>query len=725
MKLHSYLKTKFKNLYHIIFTPIQNTLEEREFSNICERYLLTPIKYGAIFLFFNTIMITIKLFNSTVCKNEFTVYVILNLIALLGFVIFIWIKKKFYLLKIIWHLIFLYYFVKNIIAINTGCNDSQIEIMSANQAFLMVMLFSAFLELNWFILTIEYSAINATLYLQYFKDIVILDFLFINICFGIFSFYIGKFSRELFHTNFKLKENLKQFKNIMDNYITDPILLINPSLDFIYQNQAAVELHNNSISGKSFSDYFKDMGKNYMLNTSLLENQEEIELEMKKNNEVLFYTYKVKDYIWEEIEHTLMFFFRNITQQKLYNQQLEENSEFKDLMISTVSHDIRTPLNCSITMTKISLENTDNPVIRKHLEFSLKSSVLLLAIVNDLLDYGQLNSKKFKLNNNSFLLKEIIDDVNGYYEVLIQEKNLLFTINYDFSSSLMVYSDKERIERVILNIIGNALKFTSNGEIIWILKYNYENEELFISVKDSGIGIKEEDRNKLFRLYGKLESRESANSHGIGLGLTISNMIVSSLKGIEDERVVINLETEYGNGSSFSFSIPLKKHNFHMEVPTMQVLDTERRRQSIRNLTSSHKFCDKVLVIEDEETNLYVMKILLERKGKSFILTRNGKEAQELVISEFQNSKLFPLIITDINMPIMNGYEFTQWYRSFETENLLNQTSIVACTANVSNKDMEIFEKYNFTSFLEKPIDLIKIDSIIDKYYMKSELEVI
>eukprot|EP01017_Pseudomicrothorax_dubius_P003259 TRINITY_DN10420_c0_g3_i1.p1 TRINITY_DN10420_c0_g3~~TRINITY_DN10420_c0_g3_i1.p1 ORF type:complete len:414 (-),score=53.05 TRINITY_DN10420_c0_g3_i1:38-1213(-) len=249
---------------------------------------------------------------------------------------------------------------------------------------------------------------------------------------------------------------------------------------------------------------------------------------------------------------------KDITNAKQVSR-LRALDQYKDMQLASVTHELRTPLNCIIPMINEVIE--DNSVPDEIKENSLKPSVhnarLLLSIVNDILDYSRAKKNKLKLNMVEFSLQEKIADIIKLFQPSCKRKGLELLVNYRTELPQMIYGDPNRLGQVLINMLSNALKFTSKGHIEVIIQQS-TSKDGFISLKvrDTGIGIKSSQLHVLFTEFGKIEGEENSvlNPTGVGLGLMISNRIVYLLGSTDG----IQVSSEYGQGSEISFEVPIK-----------------------------------------------------------------------------------------------------------------------------------------------------------------------
>jgi CheY-like chemotaxis protein len=353
-------------------------------------------------------------------------------------------------------------------------------------------------------------------------------------------------------------------------------------------------------------------------------------------------------------------------------------------------------------------------------------------MINDILDYSQISNGKLRLSFQTFSLWQVIKDISKLLKFQAKQKGLEYIMEKDSSrDDYLIYSDQNRIKQVLLNLLGNALKFTRKGRI----KIRLSNETASltaksdwnttflpiykIQVQDTGLGIKKEDQSKLFRLFGKLESEESneINPGGVGLGLAISQSLVKVLNDHRDS-AEITIDSQWGKGSTFHFllySYPLEADTFGLELKD-KIMTTEKKKFMVGRL--DHSTCSisdlslenhsptkrlHLLIVDDDQINILVITSFL--KGLSFItfqIANNGQEAYSKFMESTESQK-FDIILMDCNMPGMDGFEATKLINNFARAKFLKEPWIIACTANASESDFKLCFDSGMKDYLSKP----------------------
>lgn len=378
-------------------------------------------------------------------------------------------------------------------------------------------------------------------------------------------------------------------------------------------------------------------------------------------------------------------------------EEAEAANIAKSEFLANMSHEIRTPINgmtgmIDLTlMTKLSEEQCNNLNTAKNCADSL------LNIINDVLDFSKMEAGKFKISNTYFDLYDMINEINKIHAVRAKEKKIELITNLDKELPSTLYGDPNRLQQVLNNLIHNAIKFTEKGEVSFqIVKTSEVDENIIIEfvIKDTGIGISPENKDKLFKSFSQIDASYTRKHGGTGLGLVISKQLVEMMGG------EIWVESEEGKGSTFSFYIPfMVGKSVEIKATTMgdpkQVLPL------------------RILLAEDEPVNRVVLTRLLTQKGHKVRVAVNGLEALEAYQSE-----TFDIILMDIQMPVMDGVEAVRRIREME-HNCQNQYNpshipIIAVTAFSLMGDRESFLNSGMDEYISKPIKIDQLQQLIN-----------
>ncbi|CAD8115793.1 unnamed protein product [Paramecium sonneborni] len=403
-----------------------------------------------------------------------------------------------------------------------------------------------------------------------------------------------------------------------------------------------------------------------------------------------------------------------------YIKLMKKQYQVKSSIISYVSHEYRTPLNSIIQFISALQDERDCNVQSKYIKIALLNCKYLLNLSNDLLDLALLKVGKFSINPIQMDLNKLIEECMELFKLEANLKKINLTLNYRKSVPRLLNNDPNRIRQIIINLLGNAFKYTLQG-YIEIRVSNYLNSSLKIEVHDTGLGIKEEHKERLIQAFAKVEDSESKklNPQGIGLGLIISNMIARNLNSNEKG---LQFQSEYQNGSSFWFYISknIQEQEIQEEQDDIEEESPERRQSLWRynNIKTKHINqcqCANILIVDDNAFNIEVLKFLIQKINSSLKLecSLDGHTAIQMVKSNRCNKcNGYGLIFMDIDMPTMNGIQATSIIKS-----QFPQVQIIGCSAYAKQEEENLAIQNGMDGYLVKPV---QIDQL--KNYLKIDL---
>ena len=388
---------------------------------------------------------------------------------------------------------------------------------------------------------------------------------------------------------------------------------------------------------------------------------------------------------------------------KFEKESADAANRAKSEFLAQMSHEIRTPINAVIGMDEMILRQTEDPDIKEYALDIKSASKTLLSLVNGVLDFSKIESGKMEIVPVNYSTENLINDLVNMISDRAEKKGLVLDLEIDENLPRGLFGDDVRLKQVIINLLTNAVKYTKQGTVTLTMKRGELKDDkcsLYVSVKDTGIGIKEEDKERMFQSFQRLDERRNRNIEGTGLGMPIVQGILNMMGSSIDVR------SEYGVGSEFSFSVeqglvdatPIGEyHTHHVEA------QEEAKRESLHVLKAD------ILVVDDNEMNLKVAKGLLKRINVTPDLAGGGREAVEMI-----GNKHYDIVLMDHMMPVMDGIEALKLIKE---RNLIdNSTKVIALTANAIAGAKEMYLAEGFNDYLSKPIVPEMLDDMIAKY---------
>ncbi len=382
--------------------------------------------------------------------------------------------------------------------------------------------------------------------------------------------------------------------------------------------------------------------------------------------------------------------------------QAEAANRAKSLFLANMSHEIRTPMNGIIGLSELGLKDSDAGSIRRKLAKVYQSAHLLLGILNDRLDFSKIEADKLEINAQPFYLASLLDSLQALFIDLAKEKGLTLNISIAPNLPTMFVGDDLRLSQVLTNLLSNALKFTDHGMVELRVTAgadvpaNSNQCWLNFAVVDSGIGLTEQQRQGLFQAFSSADSSITRQYGGTGLGLAISQRLVELMggKGIE-------LISESGLGSIFSFSLPFQQVSLQQQNQ-LQALSFEKQAELVR-------LEGRILLVEDNKINQEISREQLMQMGLEVVIADNG-----LMAVEKASAESFDIVLMDIQMPLMDGYQAAELIREF------NPTiPIIALTAAAMIEDKHKALKVGMNSHLSKPIGIEQLYQCLASFLLQ------
>lgn len=405
-------------------------------------------------------------------------------------------------------------------------------------------------------------------------------------------------------------------------------------------------------------------------------------------------------------EQCILTYIRDLRQQKRNEEallQAKEEAEVatkaKSEFLARMSHELRTPMNGVLGLAYLALQKDPAPEQKEFLSKIQSSAKLLLGIINDILDFSKIEDKKLHLEHAGFAVPSIITSITDLLAPQAEGKNIRFNTEYVPLSqeSSMLTGDSLRLTQVLLNLCGNAIKFTDKGFVALRIETLSEDEKsatLHFAVTDTGIGLDEEQISRLFQAFSQADSSTTRKHGGTGLGLMISKLLVDEMGGS------IQVESQPGMGSTFSFTLTFAKQSpEEIANSQMQALDEKVDFKG-----------KKLLVAEDNMINQDIIESLLLDFGCDVTLVDNGQKAFEIL-----QQQSFDCVLMDIQMPVMDGLTATRQIRSAGTD-AMRTIPIVAMTAHAMQEDVEKSLSAGMNDHLTKPIDVAALKACLKKY---------
>ena len=369
----------------------------------------------------------------------------------------------------------------------------------------------------------------------------------------------------------------------------------------------------------------------------------------------------------------------------------ESANRIKSEFLANMSHEIRTPLNSILGFTDLLLEEFKYPGITEKLKIVNKAGKNLLNIINDVLDFSKIEAGKIEIHKEVFSLKQLFLHLEDMFSIKAENRQFQFSIKLEDSVPELVIGDEQRINQVMINLLGNAFKFTTEGEVC--VECSYKKGMLTIIVSDTGIGIPSDKIKQIFSIFSQVDNSTTRKYSGTGLGLAISQRLVQKMGGD------ISVESREGKGSCFTVIVPLamcvENAGNTDTVFTGKMRNSEPVENGEQVNVSPVDF--KILVAEDEEMNRNLIAMILAKMDVQCFFAGNGEETLQLL-----NEKKFDLLLLDMQMPVMDGMEVIKRIRANES---LNDLFVIAVTAYALKGDDQKYITAGCNDYISKPIN--------------------
>ena len=511
--------------------------------------------------------------------------------------------------------------------------------------------------------------------------------------------------------------------------IADGTTLINthPDMDAGWQaltDKIHYDPETKQLEKTSAAVYYEFHGKGYFLYYSLVSNE---------------YHFAISGYVpWDEVAigvstiylvmlvvfcllMVILLLFGRMTYKSSENKMLRQEKIFalqasktKSDFLSNMSHEIRTPINAILGMDEMILRESKDENILEYAENLRHAGNSLLGIVNDILDFSKIEAGKMEIIPVEYSLSSLLNDLVNMIQPRLEKKHLKLETHIDEKIPSVLYGDEIRLKQVVTNILTNAVKYTEHGKVTLSVNFRTEENNLILlefSVRDTGIGIKDEDISKLFNAFERIEEKRNRTIEGTGLGMNITQKLLS-LMGSR-----LEVSSVYGEGSEFSFKVEQKIVN---DEPIGDF--AEAFRNSLKHHEQYHeKFTApnaKILVVDDTVMNLTVVKGLLKQTKIQIDTAESGYDCLKLV-----EKNHYDIIFLDHRMPGMDGIETLQKMQTLPG-NKNHKTPVISLTANAISGAREEYISAGFQDYLTKPINSVMLENLIIKYLPQNLVQI-